>query len=688
MARLTNVYFISLALAAGPSPILTGNPFHRVGTGSSPGPKYKVREVKILAQPEIACPNGFERTAGNICLLLESLPAKKRCPGGWETNGNTCVGYATAPPDYTCDEGVAHGNACSKQSSVPKVLQCPEGYSLQSDLHTCTKHIQSRPWNICPPGVREVNGQCIITEKEQPHLRCPSGFHLESQMCEQLLENAPKTFCPPLYQLVQNGKSCQREIVKPASMKCPNAYKLVGKDCLKESRIPPNWVCRKGKLVDGNRCAIYHKTSPEIHCPHGLGFNDLTLMCERDDVRNPIPECSKGSMYNPMTNQCGSANKLKHPNLICPPDYHFVGKTSCVRHIVEHPKKVCPTGYELLSKDECQKQELKLPEGRCPIDSHLVESWCITTSSAEYDYLCENGGVLQGKNCLSVAMTHPSKECLNEQVLTEEDICLSKMVKAPTVTCPEGTTQQTTVSGTLTCLVSRRSSAKKKCPAGSRMQGDDKCLEDVEASPTLICPRNYFEDLVSGLCFKVEELPKRTTCPRGYKLMGDHCLHREETLPLPECPPRYKLEGEDKCVKETIETPISICPFGYELDDDICLSKKLQYDFDVESGPDSLTEAHEEANLPMESPLPGPTAAPAAATEVTIEIRIDRPIVQKGLVMRNEPIVLSGPASEVARQQAKLAAGGRVEDLGPNVNIEYIPPVVAAGAGRLMNVVY
>lgn len=246
---------------------------------------------------------------------------------------------------------------------------------------------------------------------------------------------------------------------------------------------------------------------------------------------------------------------------------------------------------------------------------------------------------------------------------------MAKTIDQPDIACPEGSTPRSE-GGALVCMLPLERPAQKTCPVSQVLIGD-MCVERIAAPPEMRCPPGFFEDLHTGRCFTAEETPQRDFCPVGFKLVNEQCLRQERHPLVPICPPGYQVShgptGVTQCTKETIVPFMKICAFGFTLENDICTAKKLQYEFD--EAPEEQP-APEESNLPLNTPdMPRSEEKP----EPTIEVTVNRPVVQKGLVMRNEPVVLSGPASEVAKKQAIIQAGGDLKDV-KDLDIEYVPP--------------
>lgn len=729
LAALLANFLIVLAAARGPTPL--HEPLIKVSSSASRPPNYKVREIVVESESDQQCPNGYEQTGGN-CLKVESLPVTFQCRPGWQMNaeGTGCFGFSAVAPDHNCVEGAAQGNRCIVEQTAPKLVNCPVGSRLTSNMEQCVKEILHPGLPVCPPGARYANGVCVATRNERPRLRCPSDYTLDRNACTHIYETTPILQCPSDYALTggvgreggmgggkegSGGGMCFKMVYTQPGQRCPLGFNLAGGDCVSETHIPPTMVCSKGELMDGDRCMVIKEVAPRTVCGQGLALNALSQMCERNDIKPPMAECTKGTIFNPVLNQCGSSHKLKQPNLACPPNYRFSGKNHCVALIVEPQQKLCPPGFQLMSKDRCVSKTVVHSEPRCPPGAVLRDRLCVISNMAPYEKVCEAGSILEGKSCVMKALAQALARCPPDYLMTPEGRCVHTETVAPTPVCPPETIQRADASG-LVCSTTVTTPATSICPPAHQVHVGGDCLEQVHLPPLVTCPPGYNEEVRSGRCFRAEAVPRQSFCPVGFHLVGSQCLKRELDAPMPLCPPSYKLVQSDMagaglpgvpppdalsglgtplagtaamgvsaaassglgfaylCVQELTAPMINICAFGFEYKDGSCSAKKLQYEFDEEA---AEPEGRPEEEL---KDLEGP-AAPQAAPEPEIEITVDRPVVQKGLVMRNEPITLSGPASEVARQQAVLKAGGDVKDLHGNIQVEYAAPSQPATAG-------
>jgi len=241
--------------------------------------------------------------------------------------------------------------------------------------------------------------------------------------------------------------------------------------------------------------------------------------------------------------------------------------------------------------------------------------------------------------------------------MTEEvDACIREELVPASHGCPEGFKEHGGPSG-ISCSTTVTTPTKLSCPVEHELVFGE-CLTETRRDPSFACPDGFYEDLSNKRCFAEVVKPKTPVCPAKYNLSGRKCLQEQFTGLLPMCPKGFKL-SEDRvpgleCVKETKAESLLICPQGYRLIGDQCIAKKLQYKFDEPVA--EVDEPEEEALLPLEVKTTSTTTAP----EPVISVVVQRPVVQKGLVTRMQPITISGPASQVAAQQKAIEAGAPI----------------------------
>ncbi|EZG43352.1 putative oocyst wall protein [Gregarina niphandrodes] len=607
----------------------------------------------------------------------------------------SCVGYSTAVPDHTCQEGSPQYGKCIQQTSVAKQLICKDGFSLDiSKGGVCVRDLASAPLKTCPPGSQWVDDKCVTAIKEAPSLTCPSGYEFNGQRCDKVTRSPMETHCADGFILHPVKGKCLKEVRLPVAVDCPAGTEMVLGRCQLREMLPVNVSCPPGQELTGDLCLFYDRAAPLFRCPPTLVLNPLTNYCEGDLTADPIPECTKGTYYNPMTGQCGSAFKVKQPNLACPPDFHFAGKRLCVKHVQEPGIKECPAGFALESKDSCVARRTNPAQIKCPAGSVHQGNLCVTTRQLDALYTCPSETVRQGELCVGIVYGAPRRACppgfFGGQ--DKERICVKKDSVAPSARCPVGTVRSEGQQS-IVCIGTLEVDKERYCAPGQR-QNSEECLETVTEPATEACPPGYYEDLQLGRCFTAELLPSHAICPAGFKLVGNKCLKQHVRAAEIVCPPGYSRSGPLECAKKTTVPVIHQCAFGFEYDGlrGYCTATKVKYEFAHQPEEDeetTTTEAPEEQLKDIEVTTPAPshtitvggtfvaTTEATTTPEATIEVQVTKPIVQKGLVVRNEVITLSGPASQVARNQQVLSQGGDVQDLGSEVKVEYAPPNVA-----------
>lgn len=643
-------------------------------------PDYIIREINVETEPDLECPQGFDRS-GNACIRVKTTLAQKVCPPGWQNSmDGLCVGYSVADPDRTCDRGSPDYGKCVEEKSVPKQVICPDTFSLDLQTSSCIKDLSSSPIRRCPPGSVATPEGCATISKVSPKLTCPGSFHLKDGLCERVDRANAELFCPEGFLMHPIKKKCIQELESAPIRECLPGSTQRGLECYVQETREPNMMCHDQAQLENGLCKAFDRAAPTFRCEGNLRLNLLSQLCEGDEVASPIPECTKGTYFNPVTGQCGSTHFVKNPNLACPPDYHFSGKHHCVKHIARPGIKECPPDFALESKESCVRMTLTPPRITCPEGTIPQGSLCIREFNTPLQQYCPPELVMEGEICRGLTYAPATEKCPPNffTVGDKEKICIRKDVTAPKSVCPTGTVP--TKSGAkLVCLGQSPVTPSHDCPP-SHKKTDDACIETLKLPSSLSCPPNYFEDMETGRCFQRSILPSRTVCPAGYKLVGKKCLKQHTKPPLYICPEGYQRSGNNECAYEEAAALLKICPFGFQYDKlhEVCVANKVKYEFEGQAArlATSTTPAPEKLlDMNVNPPVTTTTSTTTASTTTAapIEIQITRPIVQKGLVVRNEVVTLSGPAAEVAKKQKLLAQGADIATLGDDVKVEYVP---------------
>eukprot|EP00919_Chromeraceae_sp_WS-2016_P051397 GHVR01121846.1.p1 GENE.GHVR01121846.1~~GHVR01121846.1.p1 ORF type:complete len:534 (+),score=135.15 GHVR01121846.1:313-1914(+) len=126
-----------------------------------------------------------------------------------------------------------------------------------------------------------------------------------------------------------------------------------------------------------------------------------------------------------------------------------------------------------------------------------------------------------------------------------------------------------------------------QCPVGFSFSrkgpssSDDVCLLELTEPPQYVCPPGYRRTNVMNSCVKQEEQPVTTSCPIDYIKSNDTtdgtiiCTKQHFIDPLSVCPSGYNLNDNSICTKEHLVPPTLWCPEGFEPYDDNTCTKQL-----------------------------------------------------------------------------------------------------------------
>lgn len=208
-------------------------------------------EIKREVQGTIRCPPGTVLDHKK-CVASETRPLLEYCPDGYEeTQTNKCILRQEMYPETVCPKTYTlRDNQCSTTLVLAPEISCPASTVLHD--HTCegVEIIPAKP--TCHRGIVQ-NGVCVETLRKPIKTSCPSGYQRTEKFCVNHSYIKPEPFC-------ENGELeahsyCQYVSVQNPTKVCPKGFSVgLSLKCQKADATEAKSVCSYGMRLDRGIC--------------------------------------------------------------------------------------------------------------------------------------------------------------------------------------------------------------------------------------------------------------------------------------------------------------------------------------------------------------------------------------------------------------------------------------------------
>ena len=645
-------------------------------------PPHKFTETRYTATPIYSCPDDSIFSNGK-CIQLTSRVPLGHCALGWTLNVDTniCEGYEDKAPELICPAGSEEGGKCSELSTSEKIAKCPNSAPLFNGQ--CVEQITQPATAVCDSleSIYDPEKSLCLTPKISPTLtRCPTAYHFEGDSCVNRSVAAAQFHCPASYTRTQrNGLGlyaavpvCTQAVSIPAVPSCETGFTLHSKGkCVRLNQQPARSQCSEGILTTQG-CIVEERYAATPFCANGGEL--LGMQCRSYETVEATGSCTKGARFDPVSRMCYHATGgSKKAAFACPKGFKFAGKYSCAGEVMRSPMFQCANGGSLMGT-ECTVQHRSNAQLVCDNGGELVGTMCVAKEVSPISYHCNNGYQLEGSHCVGTTDAHASPVCPSGYNM---DKLLAKQAPATACTkvdvipvvygCPRGSSK-TVISGTTTCSKVVETAPTYTCLDGTFSLNSESnvCVKEVKRDPILTCPSGLFEDRKSGSCYSKLDVPAIKVCDPGYDLIDSRCI-KKVTRPMENvCGDDSKLSndnitGTESCSKLLVIDPHVTCDLGYTYDN---LKKECYYvksvpEFDLPvmedpSSAHSIAQA-EEQFLDLSVPqTPLPQILPTPPPTKTVSIVVERPLIQTGYVVRQQPILIEGRLDDVRAEVLSL----------------------------------
>eukprot|EP00745_Piridium_sociabile_P032885 TRINITY_DN56196_c0_g1_i1.p1 TRINITY_DN56196_c0_g1~~TRINITY_DN56196_c0_g1_i1.p1 ORF type:complete len:562 (-),score=92.18 TRINITY_DN56196_c0_g1_i1:351-2036(-) len=394
----------------------------------------------LTAASSLECPKGYKTGGAGLCVPDgKHHDAKKTCPKGARLDGDVCVIFTPAKPEYVCDgdsilkgtscqsistapptckEGfLANGEVCVKTRAVSPKASCPEGYSGRGN--DCTRKISESPEYICDSGFLLQGNRCVNSESLPIEYVCKGDYNLENNKCIKVIEAEPMAKCPKDY--VKNDDGCIKHHQSKPVATCPEHMELKGHKCYSEEVVAAAMVCSQGSYMQNNQCVSSTESENAWTCEKGYRLKEGVCVKHHNDKalkRCPIGFEEDGNKCISKTTasaalQCGPGEELKHD-----------GK--CVPTRTRPADVVCPHGYKMQRSKGAKA---------APASSSSV---CVKEKYSDGTLSCNAGFELKGKKCYAEEVVAASAEC--DGGLSKGGSCMNMRTTKAKPSCEKGYT--------------------------------------------------------------------------------------------------------------------------------------------------------------------------------------------------------------------------------------------------------
>lgn len=630
-------------------------------------PRYRRQQYIERAIAEWTCPRDYVQE-GQQCVKMDSVSVELGCAEGWHYGNGHCNAMDVLAPDIICDDGFVpwhSGNECVREVVAPKQINCALGFLASADgckqsvespavgncgegafsKGKCRKSISARPLALCPKGFTKLDDpfKCFRERHEQGMLTCPSSAHVltPNRQCEKTLEISPQKTCP-------------------------NAFHLIGDECIRDIVEVPTKTCVRGELHPSGKCQFVKSVGPsKLSCPNTAVYNAHSAQCEQTVEAPPQHTCPSQFVWDPLLDVCtqrtralgkGEKKKAVIPPVVqpvpahisCPPDFAFT-----------------------VDGHACVGTKVFMPSAFCPPPAHAVGTDCQEVIFEPATLLCPAGSTLEDQGCCTQEVVAPTSICPHPYLLSATGKCVHVETSNTVTKCPVGL-QQGLESGT--CYQAEQIEASLECPPLTVLskehstgwpvcQGEEvsdpfftcnihgmeldlsgpTCRGVHIEAPVLSCPPTFTVE--EGRCIKYDVTPKRAVCPAGYTISFDVCIKEVSDPPLLLCPDGYQLHPPETCVRKRHTDLIPVCPADMQFDSLVgeCYVMKVDYAFDELNAPASTSTTTEALkDLPGVEPTPPPLLAQSAPATPNL------PAPQLTIVQ--QPVVVPQPAVILPQQ--------------------------------------
>eukprot|EP00922_Rhytidocystis_sp_ex-Travisia-forbesii_P069180 GHVS01103211.1.p1 GENE.GHVS01103211.1~~GHVS01103211.1.p1 ORF type:complete len:676 (-),score=114.31 GHVS01103211.1:583-2610(-) len=356
---------------------------------------------------------GGQTNVNNYCVKQTEGAMVMFCPDGTEMIGNVCVRDVISEPTYTCPDDYQYldgycthkeshsgtfvcatngfkldGKHCFRRNKVEVTPKCDVGYSLES--RGCYRTDRRDPLLSCKSSHYSINAGGTICSKvkifpaerhcvkhkggtklcEDYPTICPVGCLLmvAEGACECIKEVSPLKHCPEDFDLMEDGRTCLRVVVRAPFIECPAGFSPVrngGTTCELTENEPAILECPVGFMLNGEMCFGTSTDQPSKVCRHSdrLEDRDGNDVCVSKENQLPLYKCPEDFINE--DGRCVST-ETKAVRYLCPVGSTNVG-TSCVTKVRRHLEFICPPYFiaQPLSRT-CTKQVVQRPGGDCP----------------------------------------------------------------------------------------------------------------------------------------------------------------------------------------------------------------------------------------------------------------------------------------------------------------------------------
>eukprot|EP00915_Cephaloidophora_sp_WS-2016_P002741 GHVH01003700.1.p1 GENE.GHVH01003700.1~~GHVH01003700.1.p1 ORF type:complete len:559 (+),score=44.42 GHVH01003700.1:1155-2831(+) len=417
--------------------------------------------------------------------------------------------------------------------------------------------------------------------------------------------------CPPKYEHSEITGRCERLIVTPPNVRCPDGYIAHGSECLGYEVNPPHHLCPNGYENHGKLCEKMEYSNRMLVCPEGYSMKNL--QCSRLVSTESIKECPRGTKITPegcsrkdiveidasckdgwnfFNGLCTKTSTLT-ADLSCPYDEILTTDYRCIKVIKFSPLSACPEDHEFIDSNMCAKLVEVMPQSRCAEghetngkcqvetqkDDNCVKGDCIERFYSDVDLVCPSGFVLdiESKYCYTHIYSPVENICaplakFNRKDITcdwtisrpADRICLSgyelhedqcTIIEAykPLYKCSQGEY----APDRDVCETTRVEEFINACPAGFEIDGDVNCIAERFEAGEMVCQPG-FKEVQYGGCERLLVHDPENVCLEGERLSNGSCRLLHSVPMSMYCPFGYDyLDGT--CQLSIFTAPVKVC---------------------------------------------------------------------------------------------------------------------------------
>lgn len=343
--------------------------------------------------------------------------------------------------------------------------------------------------------------------------------------------------------------------------------------CVQYDRVPPEWICPDGFILDGAHCQRPRTREPSVvpkpQCPRGYtpSTSGVVFSCLKSlRVVNAESVCPKNSTEDPDSPTSCYTKTISRGTPFCRRGRLTSDQMRCEITTVEPSVSGCPPGYTLLD-NQCARQSAEPPNAKCLPGFTLAESADVCVQVQTYDLIrkCPHGFSLERNSledpftCVGISFSFPQYICpTNYRLLNGPSTApehKKRRLYAFTVQLLPWApfTHYTPNSPSKVTRLGRES------PALPRVWS----LKNASQHPARL-PRSLTERQPSQpVCDGREEQPAILTCPSGFSEVHGKCIRTKREPRIPVCPGGYVRNEDQHCVKHIRQPAVVMCPIAY-----------------------------------------------------------------------------------------------------------------------------